>query len=243
MEKMESSHTGAPTSADDPALSLRDVLKRLARIDRLPKKKTSVDKLLSLLRAGQIKAGFYFPASKLIWILIPQEYWVGLPKKRVQSLRYSSEESGSGTYEVRITDFVDQYMDAVLQLIDSAASDQGAGVVGELKRALSSSQKRFEVAVRVQDWKDYLERNNIAEPALRETRGRHQKEGWRDLASIIAAYMMTLEKRPKDSRDHDSIARMILQLAEGEKISDLPASDTLADLIAKTFIRAKNLSK
>lgn len=241
MSKMNLSNAPNAPIVYEPDLSLREVLKRLARIDGLPKKKTSVDKLLTLLRAGQIKAGFIFPASELIWISIPQEYWVSLPKKRVQSLRYSSEESGSGTYEVRINDFVDQYMDAVLQLVDSAASDQETRVVGEWKRALSCSQKRYEVAVRAHDWKDYLVRNNIAEPAIRETRGRHQKESWRDLAAIIAARMMTLD--PSKSPDHHSIAGMILEMAKKEDIPNLPAVETLADVISRVFAKAKKLKK
>ena len=241
MGKMESSHTGGPTSADEPALSLREVLLRLTLIDRLPKNKVSIDKLFGLLKAGQLNAGFYFPATKIIWISIPQEYWTGLPKAKFRSLRYLSDESKSGTYEVSISDFIDQYMAAVSQLIDSAPSDRGARALEELEYALSASQKRYEVAVRAQDWKNYLERNKIAEPAVRETRGRRPKESWHHLAPIIAGYMMTLDNRTNESRDHDSIAKMILQLAKKDNIPDLPAVETLADVVSKAFDEAKEL--
>ena len=180
----------------------------------------------------------------MIWIPIPKQYWVGVSSKKFRSLRYSPDDDhNTGTYEVRITDFIEEYIDVISQKIKATATDQFAASLQELRKALSASKQQYEVAITAAEWIKYLEIHQIPEPVLHETRGRHPKTSWHHLAPIIAAYMMTLEKRPQESNDHDSIAKMILELAKKDGISDLPASDTLADVIAKTFTKAKKLSK
>lgn len=59
---------------------------------------------------------------------------------------------------------------------------------------------------------------------------------------IVAAYMMTLDKRPGESRDHNAIAGMVLQLAREEDIKALPTIDTMKDVISKIFNRADEFS-
>lgn len=59
---------------------------------------------------------------------------------------------------------------------------------------------------------------------------------------IVAAYMMTLDKRPGESRDHNAIAGMVLQLAREEDIKELPTIDTMKDVISKIFNRADEFS-
>jgi hypothetical protein len=160
-----------------------------------------------------------------------------------RSLQYvAGDKRRTGTYEVRISEFADEYIQAASQQMAEMTS---ASMLNEFKKALSAAQQRYEVGIVAQEWMNYLERHEIREPAVqkRPSAGRHPKTSWHHLAPIIAAYMMTLDKRPGDSRDHDSLAKMILQLAKEEGIADLPAPDTLADVISKTFAKARELSK
>jgi hypothetical protein len=194
---------------------------------------------------GELKAGFEFPGTSVLWISIPTSYWTGISTSKFGSLRYvAHDKKKTGTYQVQISDFVDEYIQAVSQCIEGATSGSTTALLDEMKRALLASRQPYEVAITAEEWRTYLERHQIREPAVqkRSSGGRGPKTSWHHLTSIIAAYMMTLDDRPKESRDHDSIAKMILQLAEEEEILDLPKPDTLADVISKIFSRVKELS-
>jgi hypothetical protein len=226
----------------EPNLPLREVAKRLAQIRGLPKGKTAVSALLGLLKTGELKAGFEFPGTSVLWISIPTSYWTAVSSNMFRSLQYvAGDKRRTGTYEVRISEFADEYMQAVSQQMAETTS---TSMLNEFKKALSAAQQRYEVGITAQEWMNYLERHQIREPAVqkRSSGGRHPKTSWHHLTPIIAAYMMTLDKRPSESLDHDSIAKMILQLAKEEDIPDLPAPDTLSDVIAKIFSRVKRLS-
>lgn len=84
----------------------------------------------------------------------------------------------------------------------------------------------------------------IPSPTLhqRSSAGRKPKSSWHHLLPIVAAYMMTLDKRPGESRDHNAIAGMVLQLAREEDIKELPTIDAMKDVISKIFNRADEFS-
>jgi hypothetical protein len=100
----------------------------------------------------------------------------------------------------------------------------------ELKAALAVTPRRFEV---------------VEEPTQPEKRsgGRREKTGWSHLVPLIAAYMMTLDKRPNESRDHTYIATRIHELAKKQGIADLPASVTLEKTVSEIFAKAETFSK
>jgi hypothetical protein len=79
-------------------------------------------------------------------------------------------------------------------------------------------------------------------PPSQSSAGRKPKSSWHHLLPIVAAYMMTLDKRPGESRDHNAIAGMVLQLAREEDIKALPTIDTMKDVISKIFNRADEFS-
>ena len=229
----------------EPNVPLREVAKRLAQIRRLPNGKTAVPELLGLLKLGELKAGFEFPGTSVLWISIPTSYWTAVSTGKFGSLRYvAGDRKKTGTYEVEISDFVDEYIQAVSRRIEGTTPGSITAFLNEMKKALSASQHAYEVAITAEDWANYLERHQIREPAVQKksSGGRHPKTSWHHLTPIIAAYMMTLDNRPSESRDHESIAKMILQFGKEEDILDLPASDTLSDVISKIFARAKQLS-
>jgi hypothetical protein len=205
-----------------------------------------VPELLRLLKGGELKAGFEFPGTKVFWIPIPTSYWTGVSSHKFGSLQHvQGDKHKKGTYEVRICDFVEEYIQVVSQQLQGMASDSTATVYGELRKALSAAQKPYEVAVTGEEWAKYLERHQISdyEVPQKSPAGRREKTSWSHLAPIIAAYMMTLDKRPGQSRDQQSIAANVLELARKDGILDLPAVDTVRDAIAKAFVRAEQLSE
>jgi hypothetical protein len=83
-----------------PTITLRDVGRRLAR---LPSSKTggiADGKLLGLLKAGELKAGFYFPGPYLSWIPISPSYWAGISSDQFTSIRRSDKKNLRGTFKV-----------------------------------------------------------------------------------------------------------------------------------------------
>jgi hypothetical protein len=228
-------------------ITLRDVVGHLHQILRLPRKKSAITKLLGLLQAGDLKAGFQFPGGKVYWIPIPTSYWAGVSSHKFRTLRYvPGDENRTGTYEVRIGNFVDDYIQAVSQEISETTTATTSTLLDELKKALPAAQKRYEVAITHEEWTKYLSQHEISSSMLqqRSPAGNREKSGWHHLVPIIASYMMTLNDRPDESRDRKAIAGMVLQIAKLENISyDLPSVPTLADTISKVFTRFEQLSK
>jgi len=230
----------------EPPLTLREVARRLGQVGCPQPGKPAVSKLLGLLKTGELKAGFEFPGTKVCWIPIPTSYWTGVSSHKFGSLRYiEHDKRKTGTYEVRISDFVDEYMQVVSQQVLGTASDSTAALRDELKKALFAAQKAYEVGITAEGWANYLERHQISvsEVSQKSSAGRREKTSWSHLTPIIAAHMMTLDKRPDETRDHLYIATRILEIAKKEGIRDLPVAETLRDIISKVFARADDLTK
>ena len=77
----------------------------------------------------------------------------------------------------------------------------------------------------------------------RSPAGRREKKSWHHLVPIIAGYMMTLDKRPEESRDQIYIATRVHEQATKDHIPEIPSVDTIKDVISKAFDRAAELSK
>jgi hypothetical protein len=229
-------------------LTLREVAKRLAQIRRLPSGKIAVPELLRLLRSGELKAGFEFPGTTVRWIPIPTSYWTAVSSAKFGSLRYiEGDKKKTGTYEVRIYDFVDEYMEVLSHNQQGTTSDTTAEMLrDELKKALCAAPRPYEVGITAEEWTAYLKRNQLsdAEPSQRSVAGRREKTSWSHLAPIIAGCMMIQYKRYSgSSSDQLAIATAIIEIAHKEEVPDLPAPDTLRDVISKAFARAEALSK
>jgi hypothetical protein len=228
-----------------PALPLRQVAKLLSQIRRLPAGEPAIVELLGLLKSGELKAGFEFPGSKVCWIAIPTSYWTRVNSYKFGSLRFiSGDKRRTGTYEVRISEFIDEYMQVVRHDCQTMGLDPIPMLYEELSKALPAAPCAYEVLITSEEWMKYLERHQIPASAIQHHRsggGRHPKTSWHHLAPIIGGYLMTLNDRPAESRDHNSIAANVLELATRDGISDLPATDTLRDVISKAFAKSTEL--
>jgi hypothetical protein len=224
----------------EPPLTLREVALQLGKIDRLPNGKPDVHRLLALLKAEELKAGFEYPGIKVYWIRIPKSYWAGVNSRKFGVLWYKADYPKSGTYQVQITDFAGEFDQVVSQ--ETTGTD---AVLAEMKNALFAARRRYEVVITNEEWTKYLERHQIPASALqkRSYAGRPPKDLWRQLAPIIASRMMTLDKQLLDSRDYSSIARSVCTLGNEEGIERLPGVDEIKDVISKAFAQAEKLSR
>jgi hypothetical protein len=237
--------------AAESTIVLREIAHRLGNIRRLPSGKSAVPELLRLLKSGELNAGFAFPARSVHWISIPTSYWTGVTSQEFRSLQFvQGDKHKTGTYTVRISQFADEYVRVVSQQFENDGASGATRakitlILDELKTALSVSQRSYEVALIEQEWTDYLQRHSISESSLQQkpSAGRREKTSWHHLVPIIAGYMMTLDKRPQESRDHFFIGTKILELAEKAGIPDLPSADTIRDVISKVFASAGEFSK
>jgi hypothetical protein len=123
-------------------ISLREVARRLGEF-RKPKRIIDPDKLLSLLKSGALSAGFEFPGRKIVlWIPIPQNYWLTVHMHKFQSLGFQLDDPSSGTFTVRISEFSEELTKSVTQT-DSHGGYHAShvGNLASLKLALGN-QKR-----------------------------------------------------------------------------------------------------
>jgi hypothetical protein len=227
----------------EPPLSLRKIALLLGKIHREPKGKPDLHTLLGLLKAGELLAGFEFPGTKVYWIQIPTSYWTGISSHKFGSLRYRhGDKLKTGTYEVRISDFIGEYFDAISQEFFSQKPDANA-LLNEFKKTLSAAQRRYEVGVTNEDWLGYLQQHQIQASVLqqRSSAGRPPNPSWHHLAPIIAGHMMTLDRSSHVSKDSAFIAKNVHELASKEGIQEIPAVDTIRDAISKAFALAEKL--
>jgi hypothetical protein len=126
-----------------------------------------------------------------------------------------------------------------------ANSTSIAQILDELKAALAVTSRQFEVVIQGEEWLNYLQRHKVNDPTRPEkpSRGRREKTSWSHLVPLIAGYMMTLDNRPDESRDHTYIATRIHELAKKQGISDLPASVTLEKTVSEIFAKVETFSK
>ena len=115
--------------------TLREVARDLGRIRHPAKEKPAVLELLGLLKSGELKAGFEFPGTMVCWIPIPASFWTGVSSHKFGSLRYvQGDKHKTGTYEVRISDFIEEYIQVVSLQFQGAASNSVATLCDELRK-------------------------------------------------------------------------------------------------------------
>src|ERR1700686_2108942 len=99
---------------DGPPFTLRQVAWQLAQVMRLPWGQAAVPQLLGLLKAGELKAGFEFPGTKVYWIPISMSYWTGISSHRFGTVWYAEgDDYKKGIFVVRINEFADEYVEIV----------------------------------------------------------------------------------------------------------------------------------
>jgi hypothetical protein len=228
---------------NEPPLALRSVALHLGTILKVPKRKPAVSELLRLLKAGELTAGFEFPGTKVYWIPISTSYWTSVSTDKFRTLRYRhNDKLKTGTYKVRISDCVEDYIQVVSTDIRAITTGSTEAALLELKKALSAAQDRYEVAITNEEWTKYLAAKGLpTSPApQRSSAGRPPKTSWNLLAPIIAGYMISLERSARDKADHGHIAEQVLQYAKDSGITKgVPAVNTLKDTISRALSLAE----
>ena len=226
-----------------PTIPLREVALRLARLPKSGTGKIANGKLLGLLQAGDLQAGFHFPGKLASWIPISRTYWASVSSDRFRSIRRSEKDKLSGTFKVRLSDVADEYVEVTSQRLEIDQRGSTDNIWHEIKATLAVASHRFEVLIREQDWDDYLKKHDLEEPTRvgKSKGGRHPKEGWRELCVLMGAYIAKHHRTTKEAPKIEEASRQIHKIAEDEGISGLPAWPTIKGVLSEIYSKADNI--
>ena len=125
-------------------VTLREVAEKLAT----GRKKIDDAALLSLLQAGDLAAGFYFPGASPTWVQIPTSYWQKIGSDRFELVRKTEgNDRRTGTFKVRIADFVGTYVEQVVERLKQRQSDELADLRDELTAVINNATSQYEVRI------------------------------------------------------------------------------------------------
>lgn len=216
-------------ATDKPGISLRDVATRL----NPGSNKREYSKLLSLLKAGQIKAGFRFPAFGTLWIEIRTAYWSGVDSAEFRtSLRIEKGRPSSGAFSISLAVFAEQICDVLAQRSEPANWKHMAEL-------LAATGKRYEVEILEEEWARFLEASPsyLPQPCRRSKRGRNELKSWRDLCVVIGAYIIKHhQKKTSAPIKLVEASERIHKIIEKEEIrgSASTIERALSDIVAKS---------
>jgi hypothetical protein len=231
-------------------VTLREIARRLARLPDSRSGGIADGGLLSLLKSGDLSAGFYFPGREVLWVQIPTSYWATVSSDAFRSIRRADgDERHVGAYKVKITKFIDQYVQAMSQHLqrtgqDGEAKDWNASFLAEFGPALSAASRRFEVSILASEWERYTRDNSINEPgpAIKGKSGRPPNTGWRDLVVIVGAYLVKHYETTKEDIKVEHAAEMIHAIGQEDAVVGLPATSTIKDVLTDMKGKARKLS-
>jgi hypothetical protein len=206
----------------DVTVSLREAALQLGRMTPpFGKNRLALPRLLALLRAGQVRAGFYFMTATPSWISIPLSHWAKVDQLAFRSLKISD---GKGTYKLSISKLSDEYA----QLIETVTKNDILRT--ELKAVVALATQRWEVVLNGREWEQYLQHEGLQEPEPLQ-KGRPPKAAWRDVAYMLPAYLILNNRTsPKDWKT-DHIATEIEQFAREQGVLHPPKlKPIIADL-------------
>ena len=218
-------------------ISLHDAAVDLGKL-RTPNEKLAPDRLLSLLKSGIIQTGIVFHYSCDLWIPIPASFWATISSDNFAIIRRTPKVQGSGAYKLYLAEVSDELANQLNKIGRSASEDW--------KEILRASAKQYEVVIERNLWSKYLsgQQTQTLSSERKPKGGRHQKKAWRNLAIVIAAYIIkhyeTEVKRIKPEAEVREIksgeaGQNIHELAKKLQIQDLPASPTISGEISKIF--------
>jgi hypothetical protein len=150
-------------------ISLREAAKKLARLH--PSQKTIDDeKLLTLLRNGELSAQFAVRDSIVEGIDITADFWRTVLIERFSSIRRSnSNKKRRGTFTVSLNEFREQYV-ALAKKRKPPASDW---IAKELAAAVAAASTPLEPIITRSSWQAYLTQHQLDEPTERRKGGRN----------------------------------------------------------------------
>jgi hypothetical protein len=221
----------------EQTMTLRDAAQSLARAKNPKAKGIQSSKLLNLLKSGELKAGFYILSGSM-WIEIPLAHWETIGTDKF-CIGRDPDVPRSGTYKLSLSKFSPQVAQAICKQLDGnerSAGHNPSSKIDLLTAVVVAGAKSYEVTVKTKDFTDYLDSHGLKEPITAAKGGRHQKEGWRDLSSYMAAYMAAHQRdRPQDHFTAENSAQEIFLLAKANNVPDLPSAQSIKLQVSKTM--------
>jgi hypothetical protein len=210
----------------EETITLRAAAQRLARIRRPQGTGIESSRLLSLLRSGELKAGFYFFRGTL-WIEIPLAHWRGIDSNKFRIGR-NPDDPKSGTYRVNVNQFAEEVARTLWNNEQTGPSREAVTAV------INETTGRYEVTVKTEDFQEYLRQHHLKESTTTTDVGRRQKESWRDICSYMAAYMAAhYRDLPGIELKVGESSVKIVDLAKAGGVGDPPVSDTIKEQVSK----------
>jgi hypothetical protein len=212
----------------EETITLRDAAQRLARIRRPKGRGIESGRLLSLLRSGELKAGFYFLGGT-VWIGIPLAHWQGIDRNKFRIGR-KPDDPKSGTYQVKANEFAEEVARILWNNEQTGPSREAVTAV------IKETTKRYEVAVKTEDFQQHLLKHELDENKTTTNVGRRRKESWRELCSYMAAYFAAHQRdREAEPLKIDQAKTDIIKIAKDNHVPDLPDEDTIKEQISKAI--------
>jgi hypothetical protein len=221
----------------EQTMPLRDAAQSLARAKNPKAKGIQSSKLLSLLKSGELKAGFYILGGS-IWIEIPLAYWetIGVDKFRIGRSR---DDPKSGTYKLSLSRFAPEVAKVICKQLDAnekSSARHESSKTELLTAVVDSATKSYEVTVKTKDFQEYLNSHGPEEPITAAKGGRHRKEGWREICSYMAAYMTAHQRDlPEVRMKIKETSEEIFRLAKADEVKDPPSAGTIKEEISKAM--------
>lgn len=225
--------------AREQSISLHDAGVQLAQSLHSTEKVAS-DKLLSLLKAGKIEAGFQFLGLTVWWIKIPTSYWATVSNDKFRVIRFSKKRT-SGAFKIRLGQFADEIIAQISQPLEG----RSAPISEEWKAVLKATTRLYEVEIIEREWANFLVSYAARLPSkIRSTSGpgRFAKTAWRELSVIIGAYILNHCKTTNEEIKIQEASINIYEIAKSEGIADLPVASTIKDVVSKICSKAATLS-
>jgi hypothetical protein len=216
----------------EETMILRDAARRLARARNQKAKGIESSKLLSLLRSGELKAGFYILGGA-VWIEIPLTYWLGIGSSKFRRIG-RTDDPKSGAYNIRANEFPDQVARIICNEVGGNEQTSGRSQTNpsreRIATVIAAAARSCEVTVKTKDFSDYLQRHSFKENISTPNVGRRRKEGWRDICSYMAAYMVAYYQ---EGLTAEHSAEEIVDIAKANGVENLPSADTLKVQVSK----------
>src|SRR5271170_6566483 len=130
----------------EETITLRDAARRFARAKNPKAQGIQASELFSLLRAGELRAGFYILGGTA-WIGIPISYWEGLKIEKFRKIARNSENPTSGSYALRGDQFPDQVAQVVCDRIKTGQRDFESSA-GEVAAVIGAAGRLCEVTIK-----------------------------------------------------------------------------------------------
>jgi hypothetical protein len=225
----------APTA--DEVLSLREAARQLARLAPSKKGEKIADaKLLQLLKAGKVRAGFHAPGITPIWVQVPSGYWLTISSATFKKIRVQQSSGRKGEFKVRLKSFPSEY--AAARSTASAGAPSAADLLLEF---LQHEDDFFEITLPLREWEDH--KKLLPEPlaefvqdnASKEKTGRSELASWKNVNAILAVYLLKRNIRSSDDESCDSIATSVLDIAARMNVIRPPSHPTLEKEVGRVL--------